>query len=137
MIDGMDLVLERMKMYPEEFVESRKWHEIIGRVIDVLDDDELKTLEAAARQAQRDWFKGAVLKTLAGQGETRNYAEPETFYGNSLADSIVRHQRNKTEMMKRDLDAGITLKTATHPLTASVPLTGAIPMTRFTYKSYP
>jgi hypothetical protein len=112
MIDGMDILLERMKMYPEEFVESRKWHEIIGRVIDVLDQDELETLTAAARQAQRDWFKGAVLKTLAGQDEARNYVEPESFYGNSLVDSIVRHQRNKTEMVAKQYLAGASLTTS-------------------------
>jgi hypothetical protein len=102
MIDGMDILLERMEMYPEEFVESRKWHDIIGRVIDVLEEDELTTLAAAARQAQRDWFKGAVLKTLAGNKDSSNYAEPETFYGNSLSDAIVRHQRHKNEAAAKD-----------------------------------
>jgi hypothetical protein len=106
MIDGMDILLDRMKMYPEEFVESRKWHDIIGKVIDVLEEDELKTLEAAARQAQRDWFKGAVLKTLAVQDEPRNYVEPDTFYGNSLAESIMRHQRNKNEMVAKNYLGG-------------------------------
>jgi hypothetical protein len=122
MIDGMDILLERMKMYPEEFVESRKWHDIIGRVIDVLEEDELTTLAAAARQAQRDWFKGAVLKTLAGQNDPRNYNEPETFYGNSLADAIARYQRNKAEGIAKTrlgYDTAIT----SGPLTASVPTT--------------
>lgn len=120
MIDGMDILLERMKMYPEEFVESRKWNDIIGKVIDVLDEDELKTLEAAARQAQRDWFKGAVLKTLAGQDETRNYAEPETFYGNSLSEAIARHQRHKNEVAAKEYLGGTI---TAGPLTASVPMT--------------
>jgi hypothetical protein len=106
MIDGMDLVLERMKMYPEEFVESRKWHDIIGRVIDVLEEDELKTLEAAARQAQRDWFKGAVLKTLAGHTDSRMSAEPDHFYGNSLVDALRRHQQHKNEMSAKNYLGG-------------------------------
>lgn len=106
MIDGMDLVFERMKMYPEEFVESRKWHDIIGKVIDVLDEDELKELTAAARQAQRDWFKGAVLKTLAASDEPRTIAEPENFYGNSLVDALVRHQRHKNEMVAKSYLSG-------------------------------
>jgi hypothetical protein len=122
MIDGMDILLDRMKMYPEEFVESRKWHDIIGKIIDVLEEDELKTLTAAARQAQRDWFKGAVLKTLAVQNNP-NYsiAEPDTFYGNSLVESIERHQRNKNEMVARNYLSGASLG----PLTASVPMTSS------------
>jgi hypothetical protein len=116
MIDGMDILLERMKMYPEEFVESRKWHELIGRVIDVLEEDELTTLAAAARQAQRDWFKGAVLKTLAGQNDPKNYAEPENFYGNSLVDAITRHRHHKNEVVAKSYLAGASL-------TASVPTT--------------
>jgi hypothetical protein len=106
MIDGMDLVLERMKMYPEEFVESRKWHEIIGRVIDVLEEDELKTLEAAARQAQRDWFKGAVLKTLAGHNDPRNSVDHESFYGGSLVEALTRHQRHKNEVAAKEYLGG-------------------------------
>lgn len=117
MIDGMDLVLERMKMYPEEFVESRKWHDIIGRVIDVLEDDELKTLTAAARQAQRDWFKGAVLKTLAGQVDPRMVADHETFYGGSLVDALARHQRHKSEAVAKSYLAGAV---PIGPLTATV-----------------
>ena len=116
MIDGMDILLERMKMYPEEFVESRKWHEIIGRVIDVLEEDELTTLAAAARKAQRDWFKGAVLKTLAGQNDPRNAVDHETFYGSSLSDAIVRHQRHKNEAAVKDYLGGASI-------TASVPMT--------------
>jgi hypothetical protein len=116
MIDGMDILLERMKTYPEEFVESRKWHDIIGRVIDVLDEDELKTLEAAARQAQRDWFKGAVLKTLAGQNDPRISVDHESFYGGSLVEALTRHQRHKNEVVAKSYLAGASL-------TASVPTT--------------
>jgi hypothetical protein len=112
MIDGMDILLERMKLYPEEFVESRKWHEIIGKVIDVLEEDELNTLTAAARQAQRDWFKGAVLKTLAGRNEPENYTNhPETFYGNSLAEAIAQHQRHKNERLAKDYISGSAITT--------------------------
>jgi hypothetical protein len=130
MIDGMDLVLERMKMYPEEFVESRKWHDIIGRVIDVLEEDELKTLTAAARQAQRDWFKGAVLRTLAGHNDNRtSIAEPETFYGNSLAEALERHQRHKNEVIAKNyLSGAITAG----PLTASTTVNA-----QFKHASYP
>jgi hypothetical protein len=106
MIDGMDILLERMKVYPEEFVESRKWHDIIGRVIDVLEEDELKTLEAAARQAQRDWFKGAVLKTLAGHNDPRNSVDHESFYGGSLVEALTRHQRHKNEVVARQYLGG-------------------------------
>lgn len=119
MIDGMDLILERMKMYPEEFVESRKWHDIIGRVIDVLEEDELKTLTAAARQAQRDWFKGAVLKTLAGHNDPRMVADHETFYGGSLVDALSRHQRHKNEAIAKNY-LGNATAIPVGPLTASV-----------------
>lgn len=118
MIDGMDLLLDRMKMYPEEFVESRKWHDIIGRVIDVLEEDELKTLEAAARQAQRDWFKGAVLKTLAGHNDPR-HIDHETFYGGSLTEALTRHQRHKNEAAVKEYLGG-SRAIPVGPLTATV-----------------
>jgi len=116
MIDGMDILLERMKMYPEEFVEGKKWHSTIGRVIDVLEEDELKTLEAAARQAQRDWFKGAVLKTLAGPTPTGEYTiqngYPDEYYGTSLVELLKQHKRHKNEAVVKNYLAGASLATS-------------------------
>jgi hypothetical protein len=96
----------------------KKWHSTIGRVIDVLEEDELKTLEAAARQAQRDWFKGAVLKTLAGPAPEallqNNY--PDEYYGTSLVELLRQHKRHKNEVVAKSYLAGASL-------TASVPTT--------------
>ena len=121
MIDGMDILLERMKMYPEEFVDGKKWHSVIGRIIDVLEEDELKTLEAAVRQAQRDWFKGAVLKTLAGPAPEAllQNGYPDEYYGSSLVELLKQHKRHKAEAVAKNYLSGASLG----PLTASVPMT--------------
>jgi hypothetical protein len=111
MIAGMDIVFERMKQHPEEFVESTKWHGILGKVLEVLDDDEAEALRVAARQAQRDWFQGAVMGVLAGTviaNTPKNYAissnvtEDSYYGGSSVYEVFDRHLARKSEMgMKR------------------------------------
>ena len=109
MIAGMDIVFERMKQHPEEFVESTKWHGILGKVIEVLDDDETEALRDAARQAQRDWFQGAVMAVLAGEKNTitsRDYlvksaVMDESYYnGSSVYEVFNRHLARKNEMKR-------------------------------------
>lgn len=65
---GTQILIERMKTHPEEFIEGghSKW----ARVIDMsqcLPDEDRKTLEDAYKRLRIDRFNETVLKTLAGE----------------------------------------------------------------------
>ena len=60
MIDGMKIILERMKTNPEEFVNNLgrigRWESIITMNNDVLTDEEMKAFTDALRELRRENF---------------------------------------------------------------------------------
>lgn len=104
MIAGMEIVFERMKQYPEEFVESNKWRDVIAKVIHVLDEKEIAHLHAAAHQAHRDWFMGAVMRVLAGDSKVSSQyntvSVTEDYYGSSLYEMLEKYQAHRQEQQE-------------------------------------
>lgn len=66
---GTQILIERMKTHPEEFLEGRisKWAEVMHMANDCLPDEDREALKQAYTQAKVDRFNGEVLATLAGE----------------------------------------------------------------------
>jgi hypothetical protein len=75
---GTEILLARMKDYPEEFLGihgGMKWDRILADARACLPNDEVAALDAMFKQLTVDRFNEDVLKTLAGeeQPETLKY----------------------------------------------------------------
>ncbi len=67
MLTGVEILLERMKTNPEEFVEGgySKWTRVLDAGWSVMTAEEQKALQDAMNEAKRDHFNGEVMKVLA------------------------------------------------------------------------
>ena len=86
---GTEILLQRMKDYPEEFVfdnstGTSKWERIIGDARDYLPKEDIEALDAGYKQVRVDLFNERVLKKLAGEepiSETITYKAKERYAG--------------------------------------------------------
>ncbi len=67
MLTGVEILLERMKTNPEEFIEGgmSKWSRVIDAGWQVLNEEERTALQDATRLAKREHFSGEVMRVLA------------------------------------------------------------------------
>jgi len=67
MLTGVEILLERMKTNPEEFIEGgpSKWSQVMNNAWDILTEQERKALEDGAKEAKREHFNGEVMRVLA------------------------------------------------------------------------
>lgn len=67
MLTGVEILLERMKTNPEEFIEGglSKWSRVIDRAWEVLGEEERTALQDGMRTAKREHFNGEVMRVLA------------------------------------------------------------------------
>jgi hypothetical protein len=68
---GTQILIERMKTHPEEFVEGMhsKWSHVMQLANDCLPDEDKAALKKTYTQAKIERFNGEVLATLAGERE--------------------------------------------------------------------
>ena len=68
MLTGVEILLERMKTNPEEFIEGgySKWSRVLDAGFAVMTEDEREALQAGMIEAKREHFNGEVLRVLAG-----------------------------------------------------------------------
>ena len=68
MLTGVEILLERMKTNPEEFVEGdySKWSRVMDTAWTVMTEDERTALQSALIEAKRDHFTGEVMRVLSG-----------------------------------------------------------------------
>jgi hypothetical protein len=68
MLAGVEILLERMKTNPEEFVEGdySKWSRVMDTAWAVMTEDERTALQSALIEAKRDHFTGEVMRVLSG-----------------------------------------------------------------------
>ena len=67
MLTGVEILLERMKTNPEEFIEGgfSKWSRVIDAGWQVLNEEERTALQDGTRLAKREHFNGEVMRVLA------------------------------------------------------------------------
>ena len=68
---GTQILIERMKTHPEEFVEGMhsKWAKVM-HMADCLPEEDKQAMKVAYDRAKIDHFNGEVLATLAGERAT-------------------------------------------------------------------
>jgi hypothetical protein len=90
MLQGLEIMLERMKTHPEEFVAQNKYTKAIHRVRPFLNDEELNALRDAVVVAHRDYFNGEVLSIISGEENTaRITAYDDTSFANVVMSDKV------------------------------------------------
>lgn len=67
MLTGVEILLERMKTNPEEFIEGAlsKWSRVLDMSWAILAEDERDALQAGMIEAKREHFNGEVMRVLA------------------------------------------------------------------------
>ena len=71
MLAGVEILLERMKTNPEEFIEGgySKWSRVLDSGWAVMTAEEQKALQDGMNEAKRDHFNGEVMRVLSGDVE--------------------------------------------------------------------
>jgi hypothetical protein len=82
---GTQILVERMKTHPEEFVDGfgNKWAQVMAMANEWLPDEDKKAIGQAYKEARVSLFNETVLKTLAGENtpveETIKYKASERY----------------------------------------------------------
>ncbi len=84
MLTGVEILLERMKTNPEEFVGVEggysKWGQLMNGSWDTFTAEEQKALKDGLTEAKREHFNGEVMRVLAGDvEETVTYKASERY----------------------------------------------------------
>ena len=100
MLAGVEILLERMKTNPEEFVEGglSKWSRVLDAGWAVMTEDEREALQAGMNEAKRDHFNGEVMRVLSGivdEGES---------YATNLGKSMILTSSTLKQQIKDTLD---------------------------------
>ena len=79
MLTGVEILLERMKTNPEEFIEGgySKWSRVIDGSWAILSEDERTALQAGMNEAKRDHFNGEVMRVLSQGHDDRVITDME------------------------------------------------------------
>jgi hypothetical protein len=83
MLAGVEILLERMKTNPEEFIEGgfSKWSRVIDSAWSILTEEEQTALKAGVDSAKREHFNGEVMRVLAGNNDEEEVTmDIERFY---------------------------------------------------------
>jgi hypothetical protein len=97
MLTGVEILLERMKTNPEEFIEGglSKWSRVLDTGWSVMTTEEQKALQDGMNEAKREHFNGEVLRVLAqGHDDQLGRAEPQEPNKMIVPQSMVK-QANK------------------------------------------
>jgi hypothetical protein len=99
MLTGVEILLERMKTNPEEFVEGgySKWTRVLDAGWAIMTDDEREALQAGMIEAKRDHFNGEVMRVLSqghddhlmAEGYSQHLAKSMMATKNAVASSII------------------------------------------------
>lgn len=113
MLTGVEILLERMKTNPEEFVEGgySKWTRVLDAGWSVMTAEEQKALQDGMNEAKRDHFNGEVMRVLAqghddhlmAEGYSQNLAKSMMATKNAVASSIIAPQ-SMIEQVKETLE---------------------------------
>lgn len=96
MLSGLEIVLERIKEYPEEMY---KWSDLLGEYIQYFNEEEIQAWRAVQTQMGRERFNEKVLKRLSG--EDTDVQKQVTGFQNEVARMVASKQHNamKQSMM--------------------------------------
>jgi hypothetical protein len=97
MIEGIKILLERMKTHPEEFTLVRKWDNLIDQYRHVLTNEEVKAYNDARHELERQKFTEHVLEILLAEKDTT-----DSFVYNTAGREIWNTSRLELERAQED-----------------------------------
>ena len=79
MLTGVEILLERMKTNPEEFIEGgySKWSRVLDSGWAVMTAEEQKALQDGMNEAKREHFNGEVMRVLSQGHDDRVITDME------------------------------------------------------------
>ena len=79
MLAGVEILLERMKTNPEEFIEGglSKWSRVMDAGWSVMTVEEQKALQDGMNEAKREHFNGEVMRVLSQGHDDRVITDME------------------------------------------------------------
>jgi hypothetical protein len=79
MLTGVEILLERMKTNPEEFLEGglSKWSRVMDAGWSVMTAEEQKALQDGMNEAKREHFNGEVMRVLSQGHDDRVITDME------------------------------------------------------------
>jgi hypothetical protein len=105
---GTEIILQRMKDCPEEFMGDNmgisRWERIIGDARDYLPKDDIEALDAGYKQVRIDLYNERVLKKLAGEDDEifKGRLVEKQYYGGAIASqgTLQDHAAQHQQMMQ-------------------------------------
>ena len=105
---GTEIILQRMKDCPEEFMGDNmgisRWERIIGDARDYLPKDDIEALDAGYKQVRIDLYNERVLKRLAGEDDEifKGRLVEKQYYGGAIASqgTLQDHAAQHQQMMQ-------------------------------------
>ena len=108
MLNGLDILIERMQSHPNEFTHEGRWTEILVAVDKHLTDEERQALKQGFADMARGMFNEVVLKGIAGEGVEYDMIEIiRQDYDSVMAYPLQRQkalEREKKEQFERQLE---------------------------------
>lgn len=68
MLNGLEILIERMKTHPEEFTRDGKWVDMLVNIDAHITEEERASLKQGFSDAAREKFNELVLKSIANEG---------------------------------------------------------------------
>ena len=88
MLSGLEIVLERIKEYPEEW---NKWANLVENYKEHFTQEEVKAWQGAITQMSRERFNEKVLKRLSGEEDVQAQV---TGFQNEVSRIVASKQQN-------------------------------------------
>ncbi len=108
MLNGLDILIERMQSHPNEFTHEGRWTEILVAVDKHLTTEERQALKQGFADMARGMFNEVVLKGVAGEGFEYDMIEIiRQDYDSVMAYPLQRQkalEREKKEQYERDIE---------------------------------
>ena len=112
MLNGLEILIERMQSHPHEFTHEGKWTEVLVAIDKHLTEEERDALKQGFADMARGVFNEVVLKGIAGEGVEYDMIEIIRHdYESVMAyplekqkrqEEEAKQRREMTEMMERD-----------------------------------
>ena len=106
MLAGVEILLERMKTNPEEFIEGgfSKWSRVIDSAWSILTEEERTALKAGVDNAKRENFNGDVMRILAGDVEEVTMDDDRFYKGKHKMIAPQSIIKEATELLEKEFD---------------------------------
>ena len=102
MLTGLDILIERMRTHPDEFVREGKWTDVLVAIDKHLTVEEKQALKQGFTDMSRSAFNEVVLKAIAGEGVEYSMIEIiHQDYDSIMSYPLEKQKRHEEEAKQR------------------------------------